>query len=81
MRTQAKGASDPHWFIFDGCHRALAYAQAELAGKKSDSALLDAIFICGSGRHDLQATIYDTRPGRQPCESQPYEAIMCGRGN
>eukprot|EP00972_Heterocapsa_arctica_P039484 5814087-Heterocapsa_arctica.AAC.1 len=81
FRTHAKKPGEPRWFIFDGCHRALAYAQASFDGKETNQALLKAIFISGSGRHDLQATIYDTRPSSHGPGLRPYEALLCGRAS
>ena len=81
VRSKAKADDAPRWCIFDGCHRALAYATADFAGKHTDPALLQAIFLCGSDRHDHQATIYDTNPTSEPAAATPYDRLLCGKGD
>eukprot|EP00972_Heterocapsa_arctica_P096881 14292866-Heterocapsa_arctica.AAC.1 len=44
LRHKAVKTDEPHWFIYDGCHRALAYLTEEFDGRDSSPCLLKAIF-------------------------------------
>eukprot|EP00972_Heterocapsa_arctica_P090567 13363675-Heterocapsa_arctica.AAC.2 len=76
MRAQKGGPDGPKWFIFDGCHRALAYASTDIPENGISTPILQAIFICGSVRNDHPATIYDTDFGYKAEEKAPYEALL-----
>jgi hypothetical protein len=58
----------------------MAYATAEFDGKTTEPALLKAIFLSGTDRHDHHATMADTNPGEEPAAATPYGNLLCGRG-
>ena len=93
FRTSRAALGAPKWFVFDGCHRAVALAirlrsasaldgipGSQKVGKRFEDWPLRLCLVGGSGRHDPHPMTCDGQPADQRSPARAIDQIMAGTG-